>query len=87
MSKFRTGVAIAALITAPAIVMAATSCRACTDPPGDAVCARYSALTAFRKIYGQQAASQIDAGAAVEASDYGRRMEKVYYDGCVAGSK
>jgi hypothetical protein len=51
-----------------------------------ASCARYSALTTFRKIYGQQAASLIDARAAVEASDYGRRAEKIYYDNCVAKS-
>jgi hypothetical protein len=69
-------VLVALMITAP--------CWACTDPPGDAACARYSALTTFRKIYGQQAASLVDARAAVEASDYGRRAEKVYYDDCVA---
>jgi hypothetical protein len=62
--------------------MIAAPCWACTDP-GDAACA---ALTTFKEIYGQQAASLIDARAAVEASDYGRRMEKVYYDDCVAKS-
>jgi hypothetical protein len=85
MTKFRTCVAIAALM----IALLATPAMACTDPPGDAACAKYSALTAYRRIYSASSpgvVSEIDARAAVEASDYGRRMEKIYYDDCVAKS-
>jgi hypothetical protein len=80
MKSFITAVATAAL-------MIAGPAMACTDPPGDAACARYSALTAYRRIYGASTsgtASEIDARAAVEASDYGRRIETIYYDDCVA---
>jgi hypothetical protein len=70
-----------------AALMIATPAMACTDPPANAACARYSALTAYRRIYSASspgAPSEIDARAAVEASDYGRRMEKIYYDDFVA---
>jgi hypothetical protein len=50
-------------------------------------CAKYSTLKTFRKIYGQEALTEIGARGAVEASDYGLRMKKIYYDDCVAFQK